>query len=118
MRDKEEIFCVEVVGHKKFPGSTTSRYQKSYVRFVHRGFEDMRVSVGEAWAYILVALGSMVFGTATWAWTMVNFVWESDLIYYLAAIVTAVWVFLLVLGIWGLRWALNELRRLKTSTVG
>lgn len=63
----------------------------------------------DAYARVLVLFVGIVIGTVVWIWSMLNFIWEGELEYYLAAFITVLWLALLVVGVWGLWRAFKEL---------
>ena len=62
-----------------------------------------------AYARVLVLLVGLIVGTVVWIWFVLNFIWEGELVYYLAAFITVLWLALLVVGVWGLWRVFKEL---------
>ena len=65
----------------------------------------------KTWTYtrVLVLLVGVIVGTVVWIWSILNFIWEGELVYYLAAFITVLWLALLVAGVWGLWQVFKEL---------
>jgi len=65
----------------------------------------------KTWTYtrVLVLLVGVIVGMVVWIWSILNFIWEGELMYYLAAFITVLWLALLVAGVWGLWQVFKEL---------
>ena len=66
---------------------------------------------GKTWTYarVLVLLVGVIVGMVVWIWSILNFIWEGELVYYLGAFITVLWLALLVAGVWGLWQVFKEL---------